>query len=325
METRQLGRLWPVSSLALGGGGLGMLWGKTTREECVATVCEAVDRGITLLDMAPRYGDGLAEEIVGEALDGRLPDGVRITTKCLHREVSPDDIAGQIRRSLDESLARLRMDRVDLFILHAYVCDDDDPVRTQSEFGWRFIPHAWFAEQVRPTFEALKGEGVIGDWGLTGTGSPGTMIKLLEEDPKPAVIQCIANVLDSPGSLKYFDEPARPRDIIATAVAQGVGVMGIRAVQAGALTAEIDRPLPAEHAEVLDYARATGFRAVCAEMGEDPAVVAHRYALTLPGVDTVVLGIKNREELRACVAGADAGPLPVDVMARLDASVVRLA
>ena len=65
MEMRQLGGLWPVSALALGGGGVGQLWGETTREECIATVRQAVDLGITLLDMAPSYGDGEAELVVG--------------------------------------------------------------------------------------------------------------------------------------------------------------------------------------------------------------------------------------------------------------------
>jgi aryl-alcohol dehydrogenase-like predicted oxidoreductase len=50
MRTRSLGGLWPVSALTLGGGGLGQLWGSTTREEAVATVGEAVDCGVTLLD-----------------------------------------------------------------------------------------------------------------------------------------------------------------------------------------------------------------------------------------------------------------------------------
>jgi aryl-alcohol dehydrogenase-like predicted oxidoreductase len=96
--------------------------------------------------------------------------------------------------------------------------------------------------------------------------------------------------------------------------------MGIRAVQAGALTAVIDRDLPADHPEVLDYARASRFRALCTELGEDPAILAHRYALSLP-VDTLVLGVKNRRELAGCVAAAQAGPLPPDLLARIDASV----
>ena len=114
----------------------------------------------------------------------------------------------------------------------------------------------------------------------------------------------IANLLDSPGGLKFFDGPAKPREVIAAARANGVGVMGIRAVQAGALTAAIDRALPADHPEVLDYARAAGFRALCAELGANPAVIAHRYALSLE-IDTLVLGVKNRQELAECVAAAE--------------------
>jgi aryl-alcohol dehydrogenase-like predicted oxidoreductase len=66
MQQHSFGRLAPVSVLTLGGGGLGMLWGETTFEECVATVHAAVETGITLFDLAPRYGDGKAEEVVGD-------------------------------------------------------------------------------------------------------------------------------------------------------------------------------------------------------------------------------------------------------------------
>ena len=71
---------------------------------------------------------------------------------------------------------------------------------------------------------------------------------------------------------------------------------------------------------VRDWHRAAGWRAVAAALGEDPADLAHRYALSLPDVDTVVLGIKNRQELAAAVAAANRGPLPVDVMTRIDAA-----
>jgi aryl-alcohol dehydrogenase-like predicted oxidoreductase len=105
---------------------------------------------------------------------------------------------------------------------------------------------------------------------------------------------------------------------MSIARARGVGVMGIRAVQAGALTAAIDRELPADHPEMADFARAAGFRRLCAELGENPAVVAHRYALGLP-IDTLVLGVKNRQELAECIAAAEAGPLAADLVQRMDA------
>ena len=49
-------------------------------------------------------------------------------------------------------------------------------------------------------------------------------------------------------------------------------------------------------------------------------MIAHRYALSLD-IDTLVLGVKNREELADCVAAAEAGPLPPDLIARIDATV----
>jgi aryl-alcohol dehydrogenase-like predicted oxidoreductase len=319
MKQRKFGRLWPVSTLTLGGGGLGMLWGPTTFDECVATVHDAVAAGINLLDLAPRYGDGKAEEVVGEAFAGRLPEGVRVTSKCNLGEQPPAEIEAILRRSIQGSLKRLRLSRLDLFFLHSNVVPDASHIAGRPDALARMTLYRTFVDHVRPVFERLVGEGIIGAWGLTGIGHPDTIIKLLGERPAPAAVQCIANLLDSPGGLKFFDGPAKPREVMAAARANGVGVMGIRAVQAGALTAAIDRPLPPDHPEVLDYQRAAGFRRLAAELGEDPAVLAHRYALSLD-IDTLVLGIKNRQELAACVAAAEAGPLSAEMMARVDQS-----
>lgn len=324
MRTHRFGTLSPVSALTLGGGGLGMLWGATTFDECVATVHAAVAAGINLLDLAPRYGDGKAEQVVGAAFGGRLPPGVRVTSKCNLGNPPAGQVLGLLRQSIEQSLRLLQLNRLDLFFLHCNIAPREHPMWRNPDAVPRLTSYELFVDAVRPAFERLVAEGVIGAWGLTGIGHPETLIRVLGERPAPAAVQCIANLLDSPGSLKFFDGPARPRDIIAAARANGVGVMGIRAVQAGALTRAIDRALPEGHAEPRDYARAAGFRALCAELGEDPAVLAHRYALTLP-IDTLVLGVKNREELTACIAAADAGPLPAALMARIDASVDRSA
>jgi aryl-alcohol dehydrogenase-like predicted oxidoreductase len=120
--------------------------------------------------------------------------------------------------------------------------------------------------------------------------------------------------------LKFFDGSAKPRAIMAAARANGVGVMGIRAVQAGALTSALDRLLPADHPEMRDYTRAAGFRELAEELGITPAALAHRYALSLD-IDTLVLGVKNRRELAECVSAAEAGPLPLELMARVDQAV----
>jgi aryl-alcohol dehydrogenase-like predicted oxidoreductase len=320
MQQHPFGPLPPVATLTLGGGGLGMLWGPTTFDECVATVHAAVAAGITLLDLAPRYGDGKAEEVVGEAFAGKLPAGVRVTSKCNLGNAPPGEIEAILRRSIEASLQRLRLSRLDVFFLHSNVVPDEAFMAGWRDATTRMTPYPVFAAHVRPVFERLAAEGLIGAWGLTGIGHPDTIIRLLNERPAPAAVQCIANLLDSPGGLKFFDGPAKPRAVMAAARANGVGVMGIRAVQAGALTAVIDRPLPDDHPELRDYARAAGFRRLCAELGANPAVMAHRYALSLD-IDTLVLGVKNRQELAECVAAAEAGPLPGELVGRVDASI----
>jgi aryl-alcohol dehydrogenase-like predicted oxidoreductase len=99
-------------------------------------------------------------------------------------------------------------------------------------------------------------------------------------------------------------------------------VMGIRAVQAGALTSAIDRVLPADHPEMRDFSRAAGFRRLADELKVAPAVLAHRYALSLD-IDTLVLGVKNRRELAECVEAAEVGPLPAELIVRIDQAVDR--
>jgi len=320
MQQHSFGRLPRVSTLTLGGGGLGMVWGETTFEECVATVHAAVAAGITLFDLAPRYGDGKAEEVVGAAFAGTLPPGVRVTSKCNLGNAPPAEIESLLRKSIEGSLKRLRLSRLNLFFLHSNVVPDATHLERRPDAALRMTLYATFVEHVRPVFERLVGEGMIGAWGLTGIGHPDTIMRLLGEAPAPAAVQCIANLLDSPGGLKFFDGPAKPRAVMAAARANRVAIMGIRAVQAGALTAAIDRTLPEDHPEMRDYARAAGFRQLAAELGDNPAVLAHRYALSLD-IDTLVLGVKNRGELAECVAAAEAGPLPPELIARIDHSV----
>jgi aryl-alcohol dehydrogenase-like predicted oxidoreductase len=324
MRQNSFGKLAPVSMLTLGGGGLGMVWGETTFDECVATVRAAIAGGVNLIDLAPRYGDGKAELVVGEALGGRLPEGVRVTSKCNVGNPPGADIEPLVRQSIEGSLKRLRLSRLDLFFLHSNVVPDANYIARRPDAAGRMTLYRTFVDQVRPLFDRLIAEDLIGAWGLTGIGHPDTIIKLLGERPAPAAVQCIANLLDSPGGLKFFDGPAKPRAVMAAARANGVGVMGIRAVQAGALTSALDRLLPDDHPEMRDYANAVGFRRLAGELGVTPALLAHRYALSLD-IDTLVLGVKNRQELAECLTAAEAGPLPPELLARIDQTVNRQA
>lgn len=322
MRTASLGPLGPVSRLTLGGGGIGQVWGSTSKEEALATLHAALDAGITVLDAAPMYAN--CEAFIGEAFDGRLPAGVKVTTKCQVGTPPPGEAAPRLTASLEASLAAMRLERVDLFFLHSNIHADGfsyahgDDRKDQFSTSW-----TRYVDEVVPTLERLKREGRIGGWGVTGIGEPAAVLSALAHRPQPDAVQVIANLMDSAGALRRWAGPARPREIAAAAKAGGIGVMGIRAVQAGALTSAVDRELRPNSPDNTDYVRARPFRDLAARWGEDPALVAHRYATFMPNIDTLVLGVKNRAELAQCVAAEAAGPLDPAQLAEIDALGLR--
>jgi aryl-alcohol dehydrogenase-like predicted oxidoreductase len=315
MQLRPFGRFGRVSALTLGGGGIGNVWGPVERTEAVATVRAALDAGVTMIDVAPTYGPGEAESVVGEALGGAVPDGVLITTKVELPEAAPEALESRIAEGLRASLERLRVDHVDLFLLHSQLEPDDGPSAPRT------LRVRTFREVVRPAFERLVGDGSIRGWGLTGIGHPRALAAVLSDDPPPAAIQCVANALDLSGDMWIFgpDELPDNAGVRASAVQAGVPVIGIRAVAAGSLADALDRPVPADHPAARDYGAAAGFRRLAADHGVSAAQLAHRYALSLPDLSTVVLGVKNRAELAECVAAEEAGPLSEDEMRAIEA------
>ncbi|ODT87990.1 aldo/keto reductase [Phenylobacterium sp. SCN 70-31] len=317
MRTGKLGAVGEVSRLALGGGGLGQVWGQTTREEALATVRAAVDAGVTVMDCAPMYRD--AESVLGEAFGGRPPAHLKFTSKHQLGSPAPHEVSERLVRSLEASLEAMRLPRIDLFFLHSNLHADGFAYAHGDDAKDRFSTALSIYEaEVVPAMERLKAQGRIGAWGITGIGVPTAVLAALDHAPRPDAVQVISNLMDSAGALRRYAEPARPREIAAAAQARGVGVMGIRAVQAGALTAAVDRDLSPNSPDRADYDRAASFRALCARWGQDPAYVAHRYALSLPDYDTLVLGVKNRAELAMCVAAETDGPYSAAEMAEID-------
>lgn len=322
MQKTMLGRCFEAGRLTLGGGGIGQVWGSTDRDEAIATVRAAHEAGIDLFDLAPLYGRGEAERVMGLAFADGYPEDVKVTTKCMLGDAPTDEIESRLSGSLDESCARLGRDRVDVFILHGYLIQDGwaDSIRPKllPHIG---VQHSRFASHVVPLFERWRAEGRIGAWGITAASTQDQNLGALDAETKPDVVQCIANLLDSPGGMAISDEKPQPRSVIERASELGVGVMGIRAIAAGALAGRIDRPVPSDSAEQRDFERAAGFRALAAETERSPAFLAHQYALSMPGVDTVVLGVKNREELSECLAAEAAGPMDPSLMKAIDRAV----
>ena len=196
--------------------------------------------------------------------------------------------------------------------------------RAQTHTPWTLYREGWI-----PAVEKLKAEGLIRAWGITGIGMPNMVIKALSTEPKPDACQCIANCLHSAGSMAWWSHPktapevteeqATFAEVIAAANANGVAALGIRAVQAGAITDGLDRESGISM-ESKDFVRAAPVRQIAAELGVSTAFLAHQYALGM-GVDTVILGVKNRGELEECAAAANAPPLAEDVVVRIEAAI----
>ncbi|MBI3677345.1 MAG: aldo/keto reductase [Proteobacteria bacterium] len=322
MKKAKLGAVGEVSRLILGGGGIGQGWGETSRDEAKATILLALESGIDVLDTAPLYRN--CEAIIGETFGGKLPKGVKVTSKCRLGSPPAEEVESTLVQSLEASLAAMKLDFIDVFFLHTNICEDNYVYQRRPE-NQHLYATTWslYAERFIPTMEKLKALGKIGHWGITGSGVPKTILRALRGEKRPAVVQAIANLLDSAGGLRNYAESARPRDIIAAAKENGVGVLGIRAVQAGALTRRIDRDMSPNHPETRDFDRAAPFRALCEQWGEDPAAVAHRYALGMEGVDALILGVKNREELKQCVDAEARGALEPERVAKIDALGLR--
>ncbi|AEV87564.1 aldo/keto reductase [Actinoplanes sp. SE50] len=301
MELRDFGRLGQISALTLGGGGIGAVWGPTDRREAVATVHAALDAGITMLDVAPSYGaDFEAERVAGEAIRSSSHPDVLVTSKVGLPDDTERDFAARIRRSLTDSLRRIGRDHLDVFFLHTQLRTAVPAPGTIGRDGYL---------EAAGEFLRLRDEGLIRAWGITAVGHPDQVITVLGDTPRPDVAQVVVNALDLNADWYFPGVAPRSDAIVRSANDNGVEVMAIRAVAAGALTSSLDRTVPSASPVASDFAAAEPFRKLAAEWGATPAALAHRYALTVPGVSTVILGVKNRTELAECLAAEAAGPL----------------
>jgi aryl-alcohol dehydrogenase-like predicted oxidoreductase len=150
-----------VSILGLGGYHLGKV---KTIIEAVRIVHEAIDAGINFLDNAWEYHDGESERRMGRALEGRRDSVFLMTKVCTHGRD-----AKVAMRQLEESLRRLRTDRLDLWQVHECVYDND-PERHFAEGG------------VIEALERAKAQGKVRYVGFTGHKDPAIHLRMLSFD-----------------------------------------------------------------------------------------------------------------------------------------------
>ncbi len=323
MEYRPLGRTGlRVSALGFGCGAVGGLLVRGDYAEMVRTVARAAELGVTYFDTAAIYGNGQSETNLGRVLAELRPD-VLVGTKVQVRGAEMDDIGGAVIRSVEGSLARLGRDCVDLIQLH-------NPVAAQRQPDRQWVSAA-DVPLVIAAFEKLQAQGKARYWGINGIGETAALHAAVGLG-QAHTIQCCYNLINPSAGIPVppsfpFQDYGR---LIDRAAEQGMGVIAIRVLAGGALSGTPDRHANAapsvdpiasgkDYAEDVAHARRFDF---LVQDGYASSLVeaAVRFAISKPGISTVLVGISNGEQLEQAVEFANRGPLPAEALRRADAA-----
>ncbi|MFM9693738.1 aldo/keto reductase [Streptomyces europaeiscabiei] len=299
MRTATLGgSVVPVSELALGCAALGNLFHPVTAEAAHATVEAAWDAGVRTFDTAPHYGLGLSERRLGAALRDRPRDTYTLSTKvgrllvpgreagagddlahgfavpATHRRVW-DFSADGVLRSLEASLERLGLDRVDVALLH-----DPDGHADQA------------LREAYPALERLRAEGVIGAIGVGMNQSALPARFLRETDIDVVLLAGRYTLLEHDALTELLPEAAaRCRSVLVGGVFNS-GLL--TAPRPGATYDYAPAPQP-----VLD--RALRLLEVCERHGVPLRAAALRFPFGHPAVVSVLTGARSPQEVRDTV------------------------
>ncbi|THA71239.1 aldo/keto reductase [Streptomyces sp. A0958] len=290
-----------VTALSFGAAAIGNLYSAVEPERAAATVDAAWEAGIRYFDTAPHYGLGLSERRLGEALRHRPRDAYTLSTK-VGRVLDPlsaaetaaaeglsegfavrathrrrwDFSAAGVRRSIEDSLERLGLDRIDIAYLH----DPDD--HAEAAF-----------HEAYPELERLRAEGVVG---AIGAGMNQTaMLTRFVLDTDVDVVLCA-------GRHTLLDQSALT-DLLPAAAARGRSVVVGGVFNSGLLA----DPRPGA---TYDYAtaplnlldRALHLKGVTEAHGVPLRAAALHYPLTHPAVAGILVGTRSPDEVRDAAA-----------------------
>ncbi len=320
MRHRTLGRTnLEVSEIGFGCGAVGGLMIEGDRREMVKAVSTAIEGGITYFDTARSYGDGRSESNLGDVLR-ELEADVVVGTKVRLTPADMDEIEDAVVAQVEESLGRLGREQVDLIYLHNSVVNEGDRDRASLSVD--------DVEMATQGLRRVADEGKARFWGINGLGDPSAVIEAVERT-RPFVIQACYNLLNPTGV-----EPA-PKgypfqdnlQLIGRAAASGAGVVGIRALAAGALCGQVERhpnatpqvgPIATGSDYVSDVARSADFGFLVTEgVVEDPIEAAIRYAADAPGLTTALVGLSCVDHLSHALKSVEKGPLPEAAIHRI--------
>lgn len=270
MEYRQLGTTeLKVSILGFGASPLGDVFRKTEPAERIGSVHLAVDRGINFFDVSPYYGLTLAEERLGEALEGRR-DKVVLATKCGRYGGSEFDFSAKtITAGFEESLKRLRTDYVDLLQAH------------DVEFG----EVRQIVEETLPAMRRMQEQGKARYIGITGYS-----LKNLMEIAGKAKVDSILSYCRYNLLITDMDEA-----LVPFAKKNGIGVINASPLHMGIIS---ERGAPEWH-PAPQAVRDAGQKMVklCKARGVDASEVALKFCLEYAGAASTLVGLSSREHV----------------------------
>lgn len=321
MKRRRLGRTGlEVSEVGLGGAGLGHAWGQTSDAECVRTARRAFDLGVNFFDTSPVYGAGKSEENLGAGLAGNRAEVIVATKVRLKSDDDLDDMTEAIRRSVETSLRRLRTDYVDILQIHHQVGRDrgrylavvDPPIEA---IRLSTADAVAFAEAAR----ALVDEGKVRFLGITAWDGDREAVGTLLASGAFHTAQILYNMTNQsaattpPGGFDDIDQG----EALTVAMANDIGVIGIRSHAAGALVDRLDREVKPASDVARDHRRAARLAFLKKGPFETLSQAALRFCLDNEAIATVVPGCKNTVEIEEAVAAADLPPLAAEDITEL--------
>jgi L-galactose dehydrogenase/L-glyceraldehyde 3-phosphate reductase len=317
MKHRTFGRSGiQVSEIIFGAGAVGGI----VIHKDDATKREAIRRalagGINWIDTAAQYGNGKSEEALGWLLPeaGAAP---HLSTKFGLNVENLNDIPAQIEASLRASLARLKRESVDLLQLHN---------RIGSKPGGRVmtVEQILGRNGVADGLERLRGKGLIRHMGITAIGEAACVCEVIRSGRFDSA-QVYYNLLN-PSAGRTMPAAWTGENmggVIEACRAGNVAVMAIRIFAAGVIAS--DERTGRESVLLKDTSVAEDERkskAVFAAIGTGHgtrAQVALRFVLSNPHVSCAVIGSAELDHIDEALEAQKMGPLPPDVLARLDA------
>ena len=320
LEYRSLGRTGlRVSVLGFGCGAIGGLLVRGEADEQRRAVERALEAGINYFDTAVAYGNGRSEEVLGTVLR-ELRAEPYVGTKFRVELDAADDIPGQIRRSLEASLRRLGMERIDLFQLHNRI--GSDPVGSGSG-----LPLDVVLGPVAEGLAAVREAGLTRFVGITGMGDTAALHQVIASGAYDTV-QSYVNALNPSAAWPVERDGSHNFEgLIGKATEANVGVIAIRVLAAGALALQEQRhsnagdpgaPLVTGSGYSEDLRRAHELEALARELGmEAAAELSYRLVLSHPGVSCALVGASDVSQLEEALRRADRGPLEPAVVDRI--------